>query len=118
MKKLTQKQKTAIPLLLEAPTIAEGAEKARITRATFYNWLKEAAFREELQTRQDELISFALTELRASGCEAVAVLRDLMKSSDERIRLKAATDILNHISKFRPLDDIEQCMIEIDETFL
>ncbi len=106
-KNLTRRQLSAIPIILSASTITEGLERARVSRAAFYKWITEPAFKAELERRRREVVDSALHELKISAYEAVRVLRELLYSENERIRLKTAISFLDHISKFIEFEEME-----------
>jgi len=111
---VTEKQLKAIPVILEAKSIAEGVKKARISRTTFYEWLKDSKFKAEFTRQRKEVVELALHELKASASEAVKVLRELLKSESEAIRLRASITILEHVSKFKELEEIEERLTELE----
>ena len=104
---LTEKQLKAIPMILQAKTITEGVKKARISRVTFYEWLKNSEFKKEFTRQRQEIIDLALHELKTSASEAVTVLRNLLTAEGESVRLRTALGILEHIGKFIELEKLE-----------
>lgn len=104
---LTNKQLKAIPVVLGARSISEGVKKARISKTTFYQWLKNPIFKAEFSKQRFEVIDLALHELKASTGEAAMVLRGLLKSKNESIQLRASLGILEHVGKFLEIEYIE-----------
>ena len=113
---LTKNQLKAIPLILEARTITNGAKKAGISKTTFYEWLKNPRFKAELISQRQEIIELALHELKASASEAVTALRDLLKAEGETVRLRTALGILEHIGKFMELEQLEGRIEELERS--
>jgi ACT domain-containing protein len=111
---LSAKQIKAIPVILSCRNISEGVKKARISRDTFYEWMKETAFRDEYNRRQKELVNIALQELKGLTKEAVDALRDLVKSRKENIRLKTAMGIIEKVLKSIEIEDIRNRLDEIE----
>ena len=103
---LSEKQTKAIVAILQSRTIAEGCRKAKISRETFYTWLKESAFKAEFEGQGKEIIDFALHELKTASREAVEVLRGLLKSGQDGIRYKAATAIIENVLKSLELEGL------------
>lgn len=111
---LTEKQLKAIPIILAAKNVTEGVKRARTSKTTFYEWLKSPGFKEEFTRQRKEVIELALHELKTSTSEAVNVLKELLRSSEEGIRLRASTAILDYVGKFIELEDLEQRLTEIE----
>ena len=42
---LTHRQITALPFIISAPTLAEGARRAGLARTTIYRWMEDDHFR-------------------------------------------------------------------------
>jgi len=105
---LTDKQLKAIPVILGAKSISKGIEKAKISRTTFYEWMKAPEFKAEFVRQRKEIVEIALHELKTSAGEAVAVLRKLLGARQEGVRLRTALGMLEHISKFIQLEELEE----------
>lgn len=114
LQNLTEKQKKAIPLILEAPSISEGCRKAGISRVCFYEWLKDPVFKAAFARQRQELVDLALHELKTSASEAVGVLRGLLKAEGESIRLRTAQAILENVLKSIELENIEKRVEELE----
>jgi hypothetical protein len=112
---LTKNQLKALPVILGAKTITAGVQKAGISKTTFYEWIKTPEFKAEFVRQRKDLIDLALHELKAATSEAVAVLRGLLNSKQENIRLRTALGMLDHISKFIQLEELEQRIIELEK---
>lgn len=109
-KKLTSKQRKAIPIILSAPSISEGCRKAGVSREAFYGWQRNPVFREEWTRQQNEAIDGAIHTLKASLTDAVTTLTALLKadgSMGEGTRLKASLAILESVFKVKELEEIE-----------
>ena len=91
---LTDKQVRVIPFLLEAPTIEDGCKRARVAKATFYGWLKQEAFKKELDRQKNLLYDRAIESLTAGTDKAVEKLMKLVNSRNENIALRAAQSII------------------------
>lgn len=111
---LSEKQLRTIPMILSCPTIVEGCKKARISRDTFYVWLKDEAFKREFDRQNRELIDEAFHSLKLAGSEAVEVLRRLLQAENETVRLRTATAIIESMTKFIELEDIETRLKELE----
>lgn len=104
---LTPKQKRMIALILGAPTVSEGCEKAGVSRTWFYKSMRDSAFKDEFVRQRQEFVDSALHELKITASEAVKVLRDLLKAESEGVRLRTALGILEHIGQFVTQENVE-----------
>lgn len=111
---LSEKQLKAIPLILGATSITEGVKSARISKTTFYEWLKDPLFKSEYDRQRKESITLALDELKGLTGEAVKVLRALLKSKKEGVKLRTATAILDHVGRFIEFGEIEDRLTAIE----
>ncbi len=64
---LTNRQRATIPHLIGTRSLEEARRKARVAKATFYGWLKEEAFQEELKRHQSQVVTEALERLKAGS---------------------------------------------------
>jgi hypothetical protein len=105
---LNPRQKKAILHLLSARTVKQAAKEAKIRLPTLYKWMKEPAFREELERLRSEIVSDTVAQLKVYSLQAVSVLAELMHSSEsEQIKRGCATDILENTRSFIQLRDME-----------
>jgi len=112
---LTKKQLSIIPVMLASKTITEGVKKAGICKGTYYSWLKIPEFREELNFQKKEIVNQALLELKSSTIKAVQVLKKLLNSDNEMIRLKTATTILSFTKDFMEQEEITERLMKLEE---
>ena len=112
---LTKKQFKVIAKVLESRSIVEGVENAKISRTTFYEWLKVPEFKAELERQQKEIVTLALHDLKSCTSEAVSVLRALLTADSERIRLSAASTIIDQMSKFVEYEDLAKRLEKLEE---
>lgn len=112
---LSTKQLKAIPIILSCKSIAEGCERIKISRESFYSWLRDPVFKAEFIKQRQELIDLALHELKASTSEAVAVLRELLGAEEEGVRLRTAQSILGAVLKSIEIENIEARVTLLEE---
>lgn len=105
---LSDKQTKIIVAILQSRTIAEGCRKAKISRETFYEWLKDETFKAEFEKQRREIIDLSLHELKTASREAVDVLRGLLISKKDGIRFRAATTIIENVIKSLELEDLNK----------
>ncbi len=112
---LTARQAKFLPILLASPTYAEACRKGRVSRDTLYEWLKDPAFKSELDRQRDELVAQGLALLSQSVTKAVETLVSLLDGSDGRLQRLAAKDILDQHQKFREMDDLTRRIEAIED---
>ncbi len=91
---LTPRQQQAIACLLSSPTIEAASKNAGVSRSTLYEWMRIPAFQEEFERAKREQFQAAVGQLRSLVPEAIQGLKDLARSSNEQIRLRACVEIL------------------------
>jgi|GEM_PF-482192 len=114
-RRISPKQGTLIAALITCPTIEQAATTAGISRTTAHRWTQQAAFREELQRRRDQIVDAALDVFRTHVLRAVTVLADLMGSENERIRRAAAKDVLDYVLRVRRLQEAETRLCQLED---
>ena len=98
-KKLSPRQLDALPHILLSGSVAEGARRAGISRATFYRWLADPDFRHELQSLSSEAAALARTKLQQLMLKALHVIEDSLHDESQRDRCRAAIATLNLAKK-------------------
>lgn len=111
---LTPKQIKTIPLILQARTISEGCERAKISRDTFYLWLRDPAFKAEFERQQRAIIDEAFHNLKALTGEAVEALKGLLKAKSEGVRQRTAIAIIENVAKSIEIGTIESRLDAIE----
>jgi hypothetical protein len=104
---LTRKQKECIPWLIGARSLEEGRLKARVSKATLFKWLKEDAFKAELDHQREIVISEALDRLKASLGKAVDELAGLIDAEEKNIKIRACERVIDFFLKTKELSEIE-----------
>ncbi len=112
---LTERQLKAIPHLVSCPTYTEGCEKAKINKTTLYKWLKEPAFKAELDRQRDEIAAEAFGILSQSLTKAVETLVDLLDNNDARLKRLAAKDVVDFIIRHKENEDLDRRLTEIEK---
>ena len=107
MSELTARQTKVIPFIVSSPTYTEGIEKAKVSRKTFYSWLKQSEFKAELDRQRDEVGAEAFGILSQNLNRAVETLVSLLNSSNERVRRLTAKNMIEHFLKHKELKDLE-----------
>jgi len=112
---LSKKQLLVISNYLSAPTIDEACERSNISRATFYNWLKDENFKKLLDRKRQELITHALDRLKASVSKAIDVLQELMKANNDNVKRLAARDVLQFSLKAIEIFTLQERLEKIEK---
>ena len=106
--KLSERQKKAIPFLVNAPTVEGGCKGAKISRETYYHWLSDPLFRDELKRARDQVIEEAMNVIKGNMTRAVNALVGLLNTKNEFPRRAVVNDILGHVLKSKELEDLER----------
>lgn len=101
--------------MLDAPSIEEGCKRAKVSKVTVYDWLKQESFREELRRQRDELIERALDSLKANVTRATETLVKLLDSKSEPIKARAAEDIIEFVRKAIEHEELEKRIEALEE---
>ena len=112
---LTDRQLKVIPIIVSSPTYTDGCKKARLNRATFYQWLKQPEFKAELDRQRNEIVEAAFGMIAANIEKAVSTLVGLLDTKDERVKRLTANDIIGHFLKHKELKDLEERIERIEE---
>ena len=97
---LSLKQTRAISAVLEMPTVESAMKKAGVSRSIYYAWIRQdKTFRDELNTRRQELYETSLNDLKAVLGEAVAELQRLIAAKDPRVRMAAVKTAMDAAMK-------------------
>ena len=91
---LSEKQKSAIELLVLGHALGETAEALGVDARTLYNWRQDPVFIEALEQRRAELWSNAAERLRAMVHPSLDILQQDLANRHERARFRAATAVL------------------------
>ncbi|MBU4311851.1 MAG: hypothetical protein KJ706_03960 [Candidatus Omnitrophica bacterium] len=115
MPELSNKQIQLISCLLTSPTIEEACNKAGIERGSYYNWLRDEAFKAELKRQRDIVTSEALDRLKGALSKAVEELIKLMDSTLPSLRRWACKDVLDYTLRSIELENIEDRLAKIEK---
>ena len=91
---LSDKQWTAIELLIAGHNLCETATAVGVDRRTLYNWRNDDAFQEALRERRQEIWSHSAERLKVLVNPALNILHRQMGDRNDRARFRAATAIL------------------------
>ena len=113
--KLTRKQEDAIAALLSEQTVGAAAEKAGISEASLWRWLKDAGFVLAYRGARRQVVEKAIAQIQQSSWAASTTLLKLLGANSESIRLRAAMAILDHANKGVELIDFEERLSALEQ---
>ena len=95
LKPLRHRQQRLLEQLIEEPDIHKAAVMEHIGRSTL-RWLKEPAFQEALYQKRSEIHRDTILEMHCYTRKALHVLKELLESPNEQVRLKAGNALIAH----------------------
>ncbi|NQV32555.1 MAG: hypothetical protein HQ515_07675 [Phycisphaeraceae bacterium] len=112
---LTGRQIKALPFIVASSTYTAGCKKAKVDRTSFYRWLDEPAFKQELERQQKAVSDQALGMMAQNVTAAVERLARLINDSDKRLARLACKDMLELRLKYVELNDLEERFAAVEE---
>jgi len=95
-------------------TVSEAATAAGVSPRTAYRRLQDAAFQARVRAIRDEMVGAAAGRLSEAMASAALVLRNLLVSSNESVKCRAATRIIELGLKVTELHELEQRVAELE----
>ena len=114
--KKQRSQQKAIPYLLSCKSYAQAAKEIGISENQIYEWLKDPEFKLQLEKQRNQVTEEAINILKMNTSKAAEALSELLCSSNEIVKRGAANDILNHVVKFREMQEFENRITLLEET--
>jgi hypothetical protein len=105
---LSERQLKALPFLISAGSEGEACRQAKIAKHTYYEWLKNPLFKNELRRLRDLVVEDAVEALKAGANKAVDTLVRLLDDPNPLLQRNVANDILGHVAKFKELHELEK----------
>ncbi len=96
---LKPKQKEFIEALTEIGNVKASCEKLGMSRSTYYEWLKDREFSNELMLAQNIAYKYSVIDAKNLYLNAVEMLKNLLTSKDESIKLKTILAIVEKLEK-------------------
>jgi len=115
MSELSARQRRTIPFIIASPTIVEGLGKAKLSRKTFYEWLKQPEFKAELDRQRNEITAEAFGILSQSLTKAVENLVKLLDHADDRLKRLACKDVIEYILEHKAIDDLSKRIDAVEQ---
>lgn len=115
--RLSRAQIRAIPVIVSARNIEEACKRLGISRNCYYEWMKLPEFSEEIARLRNQLVNDAVVQLKANAIKAASTLSGLMDREDApAVQRAAANDVLNHVVKFKEMEEFEKRLNAIEKT--
>lgn len=113
----TDLQLRAIEALADAPTIAEAARAADVSRTAIYNWLKDRAFADRVRDARHEALRHGVGILHYGAQRAAIALVDVVDDAESpaTARVSAARTLLAHAYTGYDMDYVDRKIAEIEE---
>ena len=105
---LSQRQRSALPILAAASSIAQAARLSRVGRRTLHRWLQDPDFRAQLARLQHQSAELAKGQLQGLTLQAVLHLGDFLEHPNPDIRLRAIRAILSYSTKLNEIQQLQQ----------
>ena len=115
---LSPRQTAALPYVASEPNLSEGARAAQIGRRTLSRWMRESAFRAELQRVRRNISDLAFSELEGFTLKGVIRLVQLLDDPDPTVRHRAAKAILSISIAARQERELRRQLETIDNALL
>lgn len=122
---MTPKQITFLTELLRCGTVKEAYQKAGVSEATAYRWLREdKGFKEELQKRKTEMLNDVSITMQVGFSDAVNELLEIIRKPDASYQVKInaidclfrnARPIIEEVDILNRLQAVEESLKEGDE---
>jgi len=112
---LSDRQRHALPIILGAPTVSAGLDKAEVPRSTWYRWKADMVFQRAYRDLIHQAVLEALNDLKGAARYAVTGLMGLMTSKNEHIRLQACREVLNGAFKAIELGDLAERIERLEQ---
>ena len=103
---LTPRQTAALPYVAAEPTLTDGARAAQIAKRTLIRWMREPAFRAEVERVRENIAELAYSEIEGATLKGVFRIVQLLDHPDPGVRLRAGKTILSTAMAVRRDKDI------------
>ena len=115
---LSPRQTAALPYIASESSLVEGARAAQIARCTLTRWMREPAFRAELERVRRNISDLAFSELEGFTLKGVIRLAELLDHPDPNVRHRAAKTVLSTSIATREDKELRHKLETIDNALL
>jgi len=113
--KLTSNQLRTITCILESNSIEAAAKKAKVSRASVYNWLRDNFFKARLERERKALFEEGLNALKGATAKAAETLIGLLECNDRNTKRLVAKEIINMAIKVTEIHELEERICRLEE---
>jgi hypothetical protein len=113
-KSLAKREAVALALA-SGQTIKAAAAAAQVGEKTARNWMGEPEFAARVGELRAAMLEQAMSRLTRTTTRAAGVLRELLDSADEKVRLRAAQQVLEQATRLRETVTVEQRLRVLEE---
>ncbi len=113
--KLRRSQLQALPILATSPNYTQAARTLGVSTERIYAWLKDAEFKRELDKLRNEIVEDSVAKMKGYTSKAVDTLGSLLDESNPSIRRGVANDLLNQVTRFIELQELEKRISTLEE---
>lgn len=114
-KELSSSQLRAIISILETNSIEDASRKARISKGTIYNWLKDRNFKDRLERERDAVYKEGLDSLKGATAKAAKTLIALLDHKESKEQRLAAKEIIGFVIKIAEIRELEERVAILEE---
>lgn len=111
---LTRKQKESLPYFIGCKSVTDACRKAKVSKSTFFRWVKAKSFRDSLESARGKLIEEAMERLEFAVTEAAENLIELARDDSKWVRLRACERLLELFFRQKEAIEIEGKLAEIE----
>jgi transposase-like protein len=109
------RQEAVLLLLAGGRTVRDAAVESGVSERTIHRWRNETAFRERERQLRGEMLAQGLGRLVEAMTEAAGVLRALLASENEQVRLAAARSVIQLGNDLRKTVETEDAIEKISD---
>ena len=92
---LTTRQRAALPIVAQAPSLVHAARESGVSKSTLHRWMDEPDFSRELDRFNEQSADIARQQIKSQTRHALSVFADIMDGPDPALRLPAARYMVN-----------------------
>ena len=105
---ISERQRAAMPYLMMAPSVSEGARRAGVSRATIHRWLEEPKFKAALDKERGEVMDYVLSSVERLAADSLIVIGKAMQSNNLAMQLRASRMALEYCHKFSDTERLNE----------
>lgn len=111
---LSKRQKQFLPLFLELKNVSRACRSFNLGRKTFYEWMKQSAFAQEVDRLQSEQVAEAVAQIKMHTTSAAERMIALIDHDEPAIALRASTSLLDFYMRSVEMTDLEKRLAAIE----